>query len=160
MSVLNISLKGHCDTRWCSKAAAVNSLHRQIVDVVSVLQGLSTNQSTNAESATGAKRLLKLINFQFVCLFVMWSWILTALDHVNQSLQAKSMTPLECCMACQTRCNVLLVLHVTDTGTAEIINKAKELAEQLNIEADFPVKRAPKKKRLVSEFRKCRWRKS
>lgn len=54
-------------------------------------------------------------------------------------------------MACQTRCNVLLVLHVTDTGTAEIINKAKELAEQLNIEADFPVKRAPKKKRLVSE---------
>ena len=149
MSVLNVSLKGHCDTRWCSKAEAVNSLFNQIVGVMSVLRELSTNQSINAETVASAVRLLKLVNFQFLCALVMWARILTAIDLVNRSLQGKNISLHDAVGMLQGLTDAMQ--NIRDTGSAEAIKKAKEIAQQVNVDQDFREDRTRKKKRMVSE---------
>lgn len=64
MDTLKMSLKGHSDTRWASKAQAVKALNSQINDVFKVLQNISDSE-LNLETKSTAKNLLQLINFDF-----------------------------------------------------------------------------------------------
>ena len=70
MTFANISLKGHSDTRWTSREAAVNALFEQLVNVHSVLHKMSTDKSMISDTASGAKMLLKAVDFKFIGLFV------------------------------------------------------------------------------------------
>lgn len=44
-SVLKITLKGHSDTRWCSKERAVTAFCSQIEDLIALLQNISEDIS-------------------------------------------------------------------------------------------------------------------
>ncbi|XP_025414186.1 zinc finger MYM-type protein 1-like [Sipha flava] len=91
MDTLKISLKGHSDTRWASKAQAVKAMNSQIKEVFKVLQNISDSE-LNLETKSTAKNLLQLINFDFLCLLNIWNQILSSIDRVNQALQNKSLS--------------------------------------------------------------------
>jgi len=53
MSVLEITLKGHTDTRWSSKRQAVTSVNNQFPKVY-VLNSIFGERSLNSETVEGA----------------------------------------------------------------------------------------------------------
>ena len=92
MDTLKISLKGHSATRWSARKEAITALHRQIIDVFKLLIDISQDSSLNAETVSGAKDLVEQIDFTFLCLLDMWYQILSLIDRVNRSLQAKTIS--------------------------------------------------------------------
>ena len=89
MSVLEITLKGHTDTRWSSKRQAVTSVNNQFPKVY-VLNSISGERSLNSETVEGTISLLKYIEFNFICLLEFWSGIFIEVEFVNRSLQANN----------------------------------------------------------------------
>ena len=150
MTVANISLKSHSDTRWTSRAAAVNSLHEQLVDVHSVLQKMSTDVSVNSDTASGAKRLLKAIDFKFICLLCMWSRILTLIDRINKSLQAKHLSLLDASKMVKGLAET--INNLRDSETKDVISNATDVAKKLDVKPVFSAKRKRKVKRMADEL--------
>ncbi|XP_065650290.1 zinc finger MYM-type protein 1-like [Hydra vulgaris] len=68
MKTLTISLKGNSDTRWSAKKEAIIPLHRQIKEVLQVLESIIHTPKTNAVSVCSAKELIIQIDFSFLCL--------------------------------------------------------------------------------------------
>ena len=150
MTFANISLQGHSDTRWTSRAAAVNALFEQLVNVHSVLHKMSTDKSVNSDTASGAKRLLKAVDFKFICLLCMWSRILTLIDRINKSLQAKHLSVLDASKMVKGLVDTLTNLR--DSESSDVLSKAKDVAQKLDLEPVFSTKRKRKVKRLFDEL--------
>ncbi|XP_065662990.1 uncharacterized protein LOC136085596 [Hydra vulgaris] len=55
--------EGNSDTRWSTKKEAITPLHRQIKDVLQVLESIIHNPITNAVTVSSAKELLIHIDF-------------------------------------------------------------------------------------------------
>jgi hypothetical protein len=148
-SVLKVSLKSHTDTRWTSRAAAVSAMQTQIVGVCNVLRDISSDNGSNAEYRSGAERLLKSIDFQFLCLLQMWKRVLQLIDRVNRSLQTKHISVLTAAQMLNGL--VTSVQELRNTGTTELFSEAKSVANILCISAVFPSKRRRKVKRMPGE---------
>jgi len=145
MDTLKISLKGHSDTRWASKAQAVKAMNFQIKEVYKVLQNISDSE-LNLETKSTAKNLLKLINFDFLCLLNIWNQILSSIDRVNQALQNKS-------LSLEKASNMLLGLknnlqEIRDTTMEDNFTNATKVAEELQISTTLKETRTKKIKRL------------
>ncbi|XP_065674093.1 zinc finger MYM-type protein 1-like [Hydra vulgaris] len=89
MKTLTISLKGNSDTRWSTKKEAITPLHRQIKDVLQVLESIIHNPMTNAVTVSSAKELLIHIDFSFLCLLDFWCQIFSLIDRENKLFQSK-----------------------------------------------------------------------
>ena len=93
MSVFKNTLKGHCETRWSSKKESMSSLFNEFEGVYHVLLDIIfKDRMMNADTLSGAQSLIKLIDFQFVCLLDMWNQIYQLIDRVNRSLQSKALS--------------------------------------------------------------------
>ncbi|XP_065654737.1 zinc finger MYM-type protein 1-like [Hydra vulgaris] len=66
MKTLTISLKGNSDTRWSAKKEAIIPLHRQIKEILQVLESIIHTTKTNAVSVCSAKELIIQIDFSFL----------------------------------------------------------------------------------------------
>ncbi|KMQ87036.1 zinc finger mym-type protein 1-like protein [Lasius niger] len=138
MKHINISLKCHADTRWSSKAKAVNALYTQLPQVVTALNVL-TSDTFNAETIATAKFLLISINYKFVCTLIVWARILAAIDRVNQSLQLKNVTVDRGAKMIQGLTKQ--IQNFRDENFEKIFNEALKLSEKIGIEGDFVEKR-------------------
>ena len=67
-------------------------LHTQIIDVFKLLLDISQDSSLNAETVSGTKDLVEQIDLTFICLLDIWYQILSLIDWVNRSLQAKNIS--------------------------------------------------------------------
>ncbi|XP_065645782.1 uncharacterized protein LOC136076236 [Hydra vulgaris] len=92
MKTLTISLKGNSDTRWSTEKEAITPLHRQIKDVLQVLESIIHNPMTNAVTVSSAKELRIHIDFSFLCLLDFWCQILSLIDRENKLLQSKTIS--------------------------------------------------------------------
>lgn len=149
MSVVKISLKSHSDTRWTSRAAAVNALCQQLTSIYALLETLSAQREANAETVSGAARLLTCINFKFICLLQLWSKILTLIDRVSQSLQRKNLSVLDASKMIKGL--LVAIQNLRDNGSIDIYGSAKEQAEALGMKQQYNSHRKRKVKRLPSE---------
>ena len=124
-------------------------MQAQIVDVCSVLRDISSDKGLNAESRSGAARLLKSIDFPFLCLLQMWNRVLQLIDRVNRSLQTKHISVLT---AAQMLSGLVeSVQELRNAGTTELFSEAKSVATVLKIKAMFARKRKRKVKRMAAE---------
>jgi hypothetical protein len=89
VTVIKVTLKLHCETRWLSKKQAVSALFYNLEKIYNILLEISTNDNLNKETTAGAKIILKQINFNFFCLLHIWNNISMVIDRVNCSLQDK-----------------------------------------------------------------------
>lgn len=142
VSNLEITLKGHCDTRWSTKRRAISALKRTLNKVFSTLQDMTDASKWNAETATGAQAIIKQIDYKFLCLLQLWERILVSIDKVNKSLQNET-------VSIDTGSRMILGLSKTiqgirDEGLQPVIEYATQTAQENGIEDNFPEKRRKK----------------
>jgi len=152
-SELKLTLKGHSDTRWSSKYLSVHSLHSQLPQVIQILHSIADETDERrrytADSISSAKSILKMINFEFICLLVVWDHILRSIDNVNRILQGKSMS-IE--VASKHLQGLVIFLNDFRENQIEIcIDSTRNLANELSIKPDFPENRKRKLKTMFDE---------
>ena len=147
MKTLTISLKGNSDTRWSAKKEAITPLHRQIKDVLQVLESIIHNPMTNAVTVCSAKELLIQIDFSFLCLLDFWCQVLSLIDRENKLLQSKTIS-IEIA-AKKMKGLKASIQNLRDVGVDNIIKDASEKANQSGIDGGFPIKRKRKMKRMA-----------
>ncbi|XP_022177474.1 zinc finger MYM-type protein 1-like [Myzus persicae] len=150
LTVIKITLKAHCETRWSSKKHAVSALFKNIKDIYIVLQNISNDPSCNNDTVSGATVLLKQITFKFLCLLHIWNDILSSIDKINCSLQSKNISIDTAYKIIKGLVNI--IKNLRNSGIASYVEVAKHIAVELDLETDFPEKRKTKKKRMVSEL--------
>lgn len=143
MKKLKISLKGHSDTRWASKANAVKSLNSQIEAVLGVLQDIIANPN-NPDTKSSGENLIKNIDLRFLLFLDVWDQILSRVDRVTKALQTKSLTLEKAAHLIQGLKNSLQQLR--DTEFKENFKRVSALATSLL--ASNVSKRSRKKKKL------------
>jgi len=57
-SVINVTLKSHCDTRWSTKKQAVSTLKNNLESIFKLLKTLSADITLNHDTRDGAKNLI------------------------------------------------------------------------------------------------------
>ncbi|XP_065650383.1 zinc finger MYM-type protein 1-like [Hydra vulgaris] len=147
MKKLAISLKGNSDTRWSAKKEAITPLHRQIKDVLQVLESIIHNPMTNAVTVSSAKELLIQIDFSFLCLLDFWCQILSLIDRENKLLQSKTIS-IDI-VAKKMKGLKASIQNLRDVEVDNIIKDATEKANQSGIDGCFPIKRKCKVKRMA-----------
>ncbi|XP_065658551.1 uncharacterized protein LOC136083072 [Hydra vulgaris] len=147
MKLLTISLKGNSDTRWSAKKEAIIPLHRQIKEVLQVLESIIHTPKTNAVSVCSAKELIIQIDFSFLCLLDFWCQILSLIDRENKLLQSKNIS-IDIA-AKKMKGLKASIQNLRDVGVDNIIKAAAETAIQIGIEGDFPMKRKRKVKQMA-----------
>lgn len=140
---LKISVKGHCDVRWSSKANAIKPLNSQITELHGVLQDIIANP-INPDSKSSAESLLKNIDRKFLFFLDAWNQILGQIDRVTVALQAKSLFMEKAAHLISGLKNSLQELR--DTGFEDNFIRASTLADTLGLES--ACERSRKKKRL------------
>ena len=64
---VNITLKGHCDTRWSSKADAVKAISTQLDEVITALEKLRDTPTETIDTREDAALIINAIeNFNVV----------------------------------------------------------------------------------------------
>ena len=140
-------IKVNSDTRWSAKKEAITPLHRQIKDVLQVLESIIHNPMTNAVTVSSAKELLIQIDFSFLCLLDFWCQILSLIDRENKLLQSKTIS-IEIA-AKKIKGLKASIQNLRDVGVDNIIKDASEKANQSGIDGGFPIKRKRKMKRMA-----------
>lgn len=155
LSNLKLTLKGHSDTRWSSKYQSVHSLFSQLPEVVKALHAISEGTDENDEitystdSVSSAQSLIKLIDFQFICLLTVWNQILSNIDKVNSILQYKTQSIERAAKHIDGLHKYLKNFRENEIDKA--IDAAKDLCQQINITPEFPEKRKRKIKKMFDE---------
>jgi hypothetical protein len=86
-------VKRHSDTRWNSKAAAVNPISRQFEKVISALQQLCDTLTKTLDTREDAALILNGIEkSEFVALLFFWSEVISSIDRIQKCLQAGETT--------------------------------------------------------------------
>lgn len=117
--------------------------------IFKLLKTQSADTSLNHDTREGAKYLIFQINLKFICLLNFWNDVLCQIDHVNILLQSKNQT-------IDVACNMIngLIRSMEDirkNGFNNSLDKAKNMAECLNISSEFKDKR----KRKISRKDLC-----
>lgn len=89
-SVINVTLKSHCDTRWSTKKQAVSALKNNIESIFILLKTLSADITLNHDTRDCAKNLISQINLKLICLINFRNDVLSQIDHVNILVQSKN----------------------------------------------------------------------
>ncbi|XP_025193537.1 uncharacterized protein LOC112593375 [Melanaphis sacchari] len=141
-SVINVTLKSHCDTRWSTKKQAVSALKNNLESIFKLLKTLSTDITLNHDTRDGAKNLICQINLKFICLINLWNDVLSQIDHVNILLQSKNQTIDVACSLINGL--ILSIEEIRKIGFNNSLDEAKRTAKCLNISSEFKDKRKRK----------------
>lgn len=99
----------------------------------------------NTDTVSGAMKLLKQIDYEFVCLIEMWSEVLISLDCTNKSLQGKTIT-LDVTSSLLSGL-AKKIESIRKVGITKYIEKAKLVCDTMKIPSGFSPKRLRKVKR-------------
>lgn len=126
ITVIKITLKAHCETRWSSKKRAVSALCTNIKDIHAVLQNISKDSSCNIDTVSGASVLISQITFKFLCPLHIWNKVLSNIDKINCSLQTKNIS-IDCAHK-MIKGLVNIIKNMRDNGIASYVDVATILA--------------------------------
>lgn len=88
MKHIGVSFKSECDTRWCSKHAAVKAVYVNIDKLIELLNNLvSDNMQSDDTPADSDVVLQNICNHSFLVLLNYWSNLLEKINRVQQRLQ-------------------------------------------------------------------------
>nr|XP_016854909.1 PREDICTED: zinc finger MYM-type protein 1-like [Anolis carolinensis] len=132
-----LKVKPLCNTRWESKIEALLPLRFHIEEVYDALYEASQEQKFGAFGRNTAITLLKkLKSFKFLCCLVTWHEILHKINMVSKRLQ-KVTNNLQSSMDLIKSVQSFLEKMRSDEGLNSVIKDAKELAEKIDVAADF-----------------------
>ncbi|XP_062829405.1 zinc finger MYM-type protein 1-like [Anolis carolinensis] len=135
--VSTLKVRPLCIIRWESKIEALLPLRFHIEEVYDALYEASQEQKFGAFGRNTAITLIKkLKSFKFLCCLVTWHEILHKINMVSKRLQ-KVTNNLQSSMDLIKSVQSFLEKMRSDEGLNSVIKDAKELAEKIDVAADF-----------------------
>ncbi|XP_051170468.1 zinc finger MYM-type protein 1-like [Leptopilina boulardi] len=150
--VTSLTVKPLSTTRWESRIDAVIPLRYHIGEIYDALYDLSEDPKSDAYSKNTALSLArKLKDFKFLCSLIVWHTILFRVNVVSKLMQKVDIHFLTS-MELITKIISFFKEMRTDEGFESIIVDAKELAEILEIEPEFPPELQVRRRRVRRQF--------
>jgi hypothetical protein len=149
-NVPKLTVKALSTTRWESRIKSVQAIRfqtPQIRDALMEVGRCSTNDPKGLSDAQGLVTALE--SFEFLCGMVIWHDILFSINMVSKKLQSKTV-----CMDAaleQIKGVILYFKKYRAEGFSRIIDIAKEIAEEMDVEPVFPRSRQAKRKKHFDE---------
>lgn len=147
--LINVSLKKHSDTRWCSKLKAVKAVCDQYDDIIAVLNNMKNDPKFTDSHLLAKSLYFQMYNYNFLLFLYLWNLILDKLNKVNIALQKKDQDIYRSSLLIQGLVNDLKKFR--ENGIDEIFVKVIEHCTKLNIKPDHN-KRNSKRKTLLGEL--------
>ncbi|XP_026430017.1 zinc finger MYM-type protein 1-like [Papaver somniferum] len=154
--VKGYTVKPLSDTRWESHIESVKAVRFQIFDIRKVLLKVGDNGDDKDTAAKfKAKNLAKhsVGNFEFLLSMVIWYDLLNAVNLVSKSLQFKDML-IDDAMR-QVKGLLKYFQNYRDKEFGKALTTAKDIANQLGVEADFHVGRIIHRTQFFDEIGNC-----
>lgn len=105
MKHIGVSFKSECDTRWCSKHAAVKAVYVNIDKLIELLNNLvSDNMQSDDTPADSDVVLQNICNHSFLVLLNYWSNLLEKINRVQQRLQDPKINFKDAALDIKTKC--------------------------------------------------------
>lgn len=157
--VTNLTLKPLSETRWESRIDALVPLRYQLGDIHNALMDIYEDRSltgpTGNNSRVQALGLAKNIEkYNFVVSVVLWHSILFEVNVTSKQLQSKQFDLAAAKDQLKTTKSYLQKLR-SDEGFGSVLVDAREVAEELNIQATFETETLPtrlKKKKKQFDY--------
>lgn len=150
--VTTLTVKPLCNTRWESRIEALMPLRYHIEEVYDALYEASQDQKLDAFGRNSALGLLKkLQSFKFLCCLVTWYEILHKTNMVSKLLQNVT-NDLQSSMDLIKSVRSFLEKMRSDQGLNSVIIDAKELAEKINVPAEFEKEHQVRPRKVKKQF--------
>lgn len=138
-----ITLKKLCPTRWSSRNDSLKALQSNYFNILQSLTEIIL-KSKNLEERTEAQGLkMKLENFEFIVLIVIFSNILQSINHVTKLLQSDTCDMMEAEYFIENATSEIKQLRTNYIG---VHNEAQTLAEKWGVKVQFS---SNKRQRIV-----------
>jgi len=145
-ATINQSVKRINETRWSARFDAVKALKNKFLDILNVLEDL-TSEKENTQTRSDAGILLtSLQTFQFISFLNFWSGILPEIEDTQKYLQTRGLDLHQCDTKLMALKNLLQERR--SILVDEAISEAQEKCEELGISTE---KRCRRKKRMAGE---------
>ncbi|XP_053122763.1 zinc finger MYM-type protein 1-like isoform X2 [Hemicordylus capensis] len=137
-----LAMKTPSVERWESCMEAVKAIRNQLGEVddaiVAVMEdGALTGAAYSKTKAEGKGIASKMGNFQFLCGLVVWHDILSEISVASKSLQGVD-HHLSMTIQQLEKTKSFLQCYRSDEGFESVLQNARELAEELDVDAAFP----------------------
>lgn len=143
-----LTVKPLCTTRWESRINSLKSFRFQIVEIHDALITLSENVSSDAAIRHEAQTLAtQICDFEFIVTLVICYDILHQVNIVSKSMQSINMDLNSAVTLLDSCINYIRKYRVS--GFERTLVDAKQLAENLDVDAVFVDKRVRRKKRAI-----------
>ncbi|KAK9062183.1 hypothetical protein SSX86_019369 [Deinandra increscens subsp. villosa] len=147
----DLTLKSLCATRWESRIESVKAIVTQVPQIKKALIHLA-KVSEDGKVVRDAESLLngEFSSFEFILSLVIWYNILSKINLVSKNLQSKDML-LDVAIKSLNGL-VTFFNNYRNNGLDRDIIEAKKIAEAIDIEPEFTVKRASCRKKQFDEI--------
>ncbi len=149
-NVKGLTPKSLSSTRWESRVDSVKAIRAQMSDFREALLEVS-ERDLDSKIRSEAKSLAtnELGDFEFLMAIIIWFEILSAINLVSKLLQSKDML-IDVAME-KIKGLISFFEGYRETGFYNVMDNAKEIAIELNIDPVFPQKRIIRRKRQFDE---------
>ncbi|XP_065654874.1 uncharacterized protein LOC136081484 [Hydra vulgaris] len=148
--VKGLTLEGLCETRWASRIDALKSLRHQLRSEIKIERdNTSFRKLLEYRTTCIFRALLQKIDFKFVCCLITWYNVLSQIEITSKSLQEVN---LNIPQAVSLISNTLEYVkdYRTDEQLQKMLETARKLSVELDIEPEFEKKNGRTKKRMVA----------
>ncbi|XP_071728461.1 uncharacterized protein [Rutidosis leptorrhynchoides] len=147
----DLTLKSLSTTHWESHVESVKAIITQILQIKEALIQLA-KVSEDGKVCRDVKSLIdgEFSSFEFILSLVIWYDILFNINLVSKKLQSKDMLLDVAIKSLDGLVNFLE--NYRNTGLDRAIIEAKKIAETIDVEPEFPVKRASCRKKQFDEI--------
>jgi hypothetical protein len=143
IQVTGLSSKRLVETRWSSRADAVNVVANKLSEVVTALEQL-TEEGENVTTRTDASLILtSLLSFPFLSFLSLWKSVLPEINDAQKCLQTKGLDLHQSSVKLTALRDCLLQIRETMVDSA--MNESKKLCSEMGISME---RRIRKKKRM------------
>ncbi|KAL6545318.1 hypothetical protein OROGR_009192 [Orobanche gracilis] len=147
----DLTVKSLCATRWESHVESVKAIKSQLAQIKEALIKLS-KVSDDGKVCRDAESLVngELSSFEFILSLVIWHEILYKINLVSKKLQSKDMLLDVAVKNLEGLVDYFKTYR--KTGFDNAIIEAKEIANNMGIEPEFPIKRSFRRKKQFDEI--------
>nr|XP_008106743.1 PREDICTED: zinc finger MYM-type protein 1 [Anolis carolinensis]XP_008106744.1 PREDICTED: zinc finger MYM-type protein 1 [Anolis carolinensis]XP_008106745.1 PREDICTED: zinc finger MYM-type protein 1 [Anolis carolinensis] len=142
LGTFNLTPKSLSSARWESSLEAIKVIRHRIGEVYDAINavmedGALTKAAHSKTQVEGERVAGNICSFKFLCCLVLWHDILLEINVVNEKLQEVNLDIIGVVKQLD-KTKLYLQCYWSDEGFENILKSAQKLAEELDIDVDFP----------------------